>query len=127
MKTLISILLYIWQLPQNLVGLIVSLFYKADFKIPYGDKIVKVCKGFPGGISLGNTVIINKYPISDGWKTLKHEYGHTKQSLYLGPLYLIIVGLPSLLWAAIHKDSWKCSYYSFYTEKWADKLGNVTR
>lgn len=29
--------------------------------------------------------------------TIKHEYGHTIQSKYLGWLYLIIIGLPSIV------------------------------
>lgn len=30
-------------------------------------------------------------------ETLKHEYGHSIQSKILGPLYLIVIGLPSLM------------------------------
>ena len=127
MKTLLTILLYIWQLPQNLVGLILKLIYKADNKVAYKDKTILVCKSFKGGISLADTVIVSKYPITQStWNTVKHEWGHTRQSLYLGPLYLIIIGIPSLIWAAIHTDKIG-SYYSFYTERWADKLGNVKR
>lgn len=63
-------------------------------------------------------------------KTIHHEYGHTRQSLYLGWLYLLIIGLPSITWAWLH-SSFKCfstvSYYDFYTEKWADWLGGVKR
>lgn len=29
---------------------------------------------------------------------LVHEYGHTIQSMILGPLYLIVIGIPSTLW-----------------------------
>jgi len=28
-------------------------------------------------------------------RTLVHEYGHTIQSIILGPLYLLIIGIPS--------------------------------
>ena len=57
-----------------------------------------------------------------------HEYGHTIQSLLLGPLYLIIIGLPSILWAALPplrkmRREQKISYYSFYTESWANAWG----
>ena len=31
-------------------------------------------------------------------RLLVHEYGHTIQSLILGPLYLIIMGIPSTIW-----------------------------
>ena len=61
-------------------------------------------------------------------RLLVHEYGHTIQSLLLGPLYLIIIGIPSASWANIpyfrnkrRKD--KISYFSFFTEKWANSWG----
>lgn len=128
MKTLLRVLLYIWQLPQNLVGLIIRLFLgKPDNIVFYKDKTIRVHKKFPGGISLGDTIIVSKYPVGNAWKDTKHEWGHTKQSLFLGPLYLIIIGLPSLIWAALPQQNWGISYYAFYTEKWADKLGGVQR
>ncbi len=57
-----------------------------------------------------------------------HEYGHTIQSLMLGVLYLPIIGVPSMIWCMtpyfqrkrIRKN---ISYYSFYPERWADRLG----
>lgn len=127
MKTLLQILLYIWQLPQNLVGIIIGLFYKTDNTLLYKDKVVRVCSKFPGGISLGNTLIVSKFPYNkQTWNTVKHEWGHTRQSILLGPLYLLVVGIPSLIWAGIY-DKTKGSYFSFYTERWADKLSNVKR
>lgn len=84
-----------------------------------------VVPSFRGGISLGQYVIVNKYFL-DNPNMWLHEYGHCRQSLYLGPLYLLVIGLPSLIWAALYKPG-KGSYYDFYTEKWADRLGGVTR
>jgi hypothetical protein len=59
---------------------------------------------------------------------IKHEYGHSVQSAYLGPLYLFVIGIPSLIWAGFF-DNWRekhnKSYYWFYTESWADKLGGA--
>ena len=60
----------------------------------------------------------------------KHEEGHRKQSKMLGPLYLIVIGLPSLIWATLHSTVGRLGavdYYSFYTERWADRLGGVKR
>ena len=59
---------------------------------------------------------------------LVHEYGHTIQSLVLGPLYLVIIGLPSVVWMNVPALSrWRArtgtSYYAFYTERWANTLG----
>ena len=36
-----------------------------------------------------------------------HEYGHTIQSLILGPLYLFVVGIPSFVWC----NNKKCIAY----------------
>ena len=127
MKIFLTILLYLWQLPQNLVGLVLRLFYKTRTKVPYKDKTIRVCNNFPGGISLGDTIFVSKYPnTKETWNTAKHEYGHSIQSKYLGWFYLFVIGIPSLLWALIHKPSMG-SYYNFYTEKWADRLGNTNR
>ena len=53
---------------------------------------------FPGGISLGTYILMSTTSYKDKRnRTKKHEYGHSRQSLYLGPLYLIIIGLPSAL------------------------------
>ena len=124
-KTLIAIALYLWQLPQNILGFIIRQFYRLDTTKEYRGKTIRICKGFPGGISLGNTIIVDKYPNTKGtWDDVRHEYGHTIQSKYLGWFYLFVIGIPSALWSLIHKPSMG-SYYVFYTEKWADKLGEV--
>ena len=59
---------------------------------------------------------------------LVHEYGHTVQSLILGPLYLFVIGLPSVVWLKLAPLSrWRrvnaISYYTFYTERWANSMG----
>lgn len=122
-----KILSYLWELPQNLIGLGLSFIYKYDELIPYGNKQIRYCKKFPGGISLGNYVFIG----TKKKDIIKHEYGHTIQSKLLGPLYLFIIGIPSIVWASIYGTKLvpetKNGYYKFYTEKWADKLGQVER
>ena len=41
----------------------------------------------------------NKIPDEElSKRLLVHEYGHTIQSLIFGPLYLIVMGIPSTLW-----------------------------
>ncbi len=59
---------------------------------------------------------------------LVHEYGHTIQSLILGPLYLIVMGIPSTVWGFLPSLQRKrkekgISYFSFFTERWAKRLG----
>lgn len=124
-------LLWIWQLPQNLIGLLLTIGtyeYCVD-----GIKCHMKNDFFRSGISLGNYIILDHIHMRIGRELLKrsarHEHGHQLQSLYLGPLYLIVIGLPSFIGNIIsrifHKDAkW---YYNQPWEKWADKLGKVER
>ncbi len=91
-----------------------------------------------GGMSLSNTIFLPKasFPVTlQPWKKwqkdyLLHEYGHTLQSRKLGWLYLFVIGLPSIIWAGCfdnYRKKHNKSYYSFYTERWADELGGVKR
>lgn len=113
--------LWVWQAPQNIVGLITYNCYKGYevcTKETCGDCIrCKVANNMPGGITLGNYIIVNNV------KHLNHELGHTRQSKILGPLYLLVIGLPSALHAGVFNSS-DCKgnpnkrYYDFYTEHW---------
>lgn len=143
LKTIKEIILWIWQMPQNLLGLILLLVYKPDLKCTASNgNIVYFSKYMPGGISLGKYSIIDKdyYTYTakcDMEKTMeldvtKHEaLGHGTQSRILGPLYLPVVGLQSIIWAWIYPSRrypyTKNGYYKFWTEKWADKLAGVVR
>ncbi len=62
-------------------------------------------------------------------RVLVHEYGHTVQSVILGPFFLPFIALPSTLWAGLGgpiRRKKKVSYYRFYPEKWANRLGEKT-
>lgn len=115
-------LLYIHQLPQNLAGLVLRLIYKGNDS-EYKDAVVRRSLKMQGGISLGRYIIVSQFA---GKKMVKHEYGHCLQSRRLGWLYLIVIGLPSILHAGLCRCR-RHSYYDFFTERWADKLGGVTR
>lgn len=132
-KLMKNVLLWIWQLPQNLFGLAVLLFNKIvhgcvksqsiDGIGYYSVKHVNNC-----GVSLGNYILLDS-DRSITEKAIHHEYGHQKQSLKYGWLYLFIIGLPSAMGniysRLAHKDSkW---YYSQWWERTADKLGGVIR
>lgn len=59
-------------------------------------------------------------------RLLVHEYGHTIQSLILGSLYLIVIGIPSTLWGfrgAKKRRDEKIPDGAFFTEGWANRLG----
>ena len=127
-----NILLYLWQLPQNLLGLLVIAFTGAQ---PCKALDITYYRPKRGrlGVSLGNYITLS-YPYNN-LKTVRHEHGHQKQSLYLGWLYLIIIGLPSASgnlwdrafhkhWSATDREKW---YYNLPWEAWADRLGGVER
>ena len=115
-------LLYLWQLPQHLLGLLFLLFIRGEEMHILGNITFYYSKTFMGGISLGDYIILGE----KSERSVRHEFGHCVQSRMLGPLYLIVVGLPSLIHA------WLCrcedhSYYDYWCERWADKLGGVRR
>ena len=119
-----DIITWVWCLPQNIVGYIVKVCTKAkrvgdhyEFNVKYGS------------VSLGNYIFLCPSH-RNSEETLRHEQGHQKQSLYLGWLYLFVIGIPSLIWAGCFKTYRKkhnISYYSFYTEAWADKIAGINR
>ena len=124
-----AVFMQVWQLPQNLVGLVFGWFLKGkkDVHTPPGlSKMIHFvsAENMHGGISLGNFVY-GRPPIYK--RMMHHEYGHCLQSRLLGPFYLIVIGLPSLLWALWWHPGRRVGYYTFYTERWADRLGGVER
>lgn len=115
----------IWQFPQFLLGLILIRIYKAQLLMRYKECNVYISEKISGAISLSRIIITDKY-VDD--HRLAHEYGHYKQSLLLGWLYLLVIGIPSYMWSLYCiKQKKKPDYYSFWTEKWADHLGGVRR
>lgn len=119
-------LIYLWQLPQHIVALLYFLYLKWRKQVLMVDKeeqYIVYTKNVKGSVTLGMYIFLSFRATE---RTLKHEIGHTKQSLYLGPLYLIVIGIPSITWAILHGTWIKGkSYYDFWTEKWANKLGGV--
>lgn len=117
-----SIFTWIWCFPQQLAGLIVRLITKARKVDDHYEYDVK-----SGSVSLGTFIFLCPSHWYDE-ETLKHEQGHTKQSYILGWLYLIVIGLPSLIWCCCfegYRRKHNKSYYDFYPEAWANKLGGV--
>lgn len=119
---------FCWQLPQNLIGLILVKSTKASRSSIlakgkwYTFYIANYCKG-SWGVSLGNYVVFGTIPdIVNNY----HEIGHQKQSKILGWLYLLLIGLPSLIGNILHRFI-DFDYYKQPWESWADKLGGVKR
>lgn len=115
---------FTWGILQNLLGFIIFVFAAATGRYKRRVGRAFVCQ-VPFNVSLGCFIFV-----VDSYDELliKHEYGHTLQSLILGPFYLLIIGLPSLIWAGFF-DEWRrkrgISYYSFYTERLANSLVGI--
>jgi hypothetical protein len=127
-------LLYIWQLPQYLLGLLFRRLWRkhtVGMFVFNGIFVYKIDLRY--GVSFGPIIFVHKdQPV----QTIKHESGHSRQSVYFGPLYLIVVGIPSAvfnnLWDRLFHKDWPAKdrhrwYYSRYPERWADRLGGVAR
>ncbi len=124
-----------WGGFQTFIGFIVLLFnLKRKHYFYHGAIITEWKKCFSA--SLGLFIFMSVYhpkekrkPHEDTYlKILVHEYGHTIQSLLLGPLYMILIWVPSFIWfknsrLRKRREEKNISYFSFYTEKWADFIG----
>jgi hypothetical protein len=122
-------LLFLLEFPQNLIGYIGYLYFtkiKRSTHYYYKDATVIRVAGVWGAVSLSKYIFADdNHYMND---VVKHEYGHTLQSKRLLLLYLLVIGLPSIIWAGCfekYRQQNGKSYYWFYTEAWANKLGGV--
>lgn len=119
---------WVWQLPQNLIGLVYKGFiYEEISKDFYNEEenYHLLIKESNGGVTLGKYIFVYRR-FNDLAKVVRHESGHVKQSKILGPFYLLVIGLPSIIWAATHRSiAPEKDYYWFYTEAWANKLAGI--
>lgn len=130
----------IWGLPQTVLGLVLFLIHRRAPHRSYHGAIVTTWS-LKSSVSLGMFVFVTAEPyfyekLKDDYakedlaaRLLVHEYGHTIQSLILGPLYLIVMGIPSTLWGflpcCVRRRKRGVSYFSFFTEAWANRLGEA--
>jgi hypothetical protein len=137
------LLRWIWQLPQHLLALLFLLALRLLSRegsarpVRYIDAWVTFIPG-RAGVALGQFIFVSRHAHSGrlhgGDRLLRHEYGHTRQSLLLGWLYLPLVGLPSITQALYCRFAARRGnpapgrrYYQRYPEAWADRLGGVVR
>lgn len=128
-----------WGFFQSALGLLVFLLHLREKHAWYHGALVTQWKA-RSSVSLGMFVFLAKEPPFYGsrdqqrppqersQRLLVHEYGHTVQSLILGPFYLPVIGIPSALWAGLpalrrRRETEHLSYFSFFPEKWANRLG----
>jgi hypothetical protein len=130
------LLLFLWELPQNIGGFVCLVVMHFSGRIRLGrlqqNRLQIETNSI--GVSLGWFIFyshsLNR--ISRGMNDcLMHEMGHSFQSRMLGPLYLVIIGIPSLMRVAYARYyrkrkgiSWT-HYFDGYPENWADQLGGA--
>ena len=126
-----------WGFPQTCAGLGVFLVHARKPHFPFHGARVTLW-GRNASMSLGPFLFLEGEPANYAdpeateptWygQLLVHEYGHSIQSLILGPLYLPLIGLPSIIWlnaAALkrRRRERETSYYAFWPERSANWLG----
>ena len=121
-------LMWLWQFPQNMLALCIEgILCEAAYREGIVGGNTMIYNDVLPTMSLGNYIFVDTM---SSQKSIQHEFGHSKQSDILGPLYLIVIGIPSLLHNIVHylcsKIGIKWNYYSFYTESWANKLVGIT-
>lgn len=128
-----------WGLPQTLLGLVLYLLHRHDEHFLHHSALVTRWQG-KSSMSVGPFVFVTADPyfadklarqysreeLAD--RLLVHEYGHTIQSLILGPMYLIVIGIGSTIWGWLPslnrmRRIKQISYFRFFTESWANRWG----
>ena len=127
-----------WGLLQTAAGAVVFMRFRRCPHFRFHGAVVTVYPLY-SSLSLGPFIFLTDKPPWDRSgqiptpeiprRLLVHEYGHTVQSLILGPLYLLVIGLPSVLWAQLPacQRKWRgdVSYFSFFPERSANYLGEL--
>lgn len=125
-----------WGVIQTALGALLCFGMCRGSKRMWYKSCLVVFWGISKGLSLGLFLFVSDDALDSSAEnphhSIKHEYGHAVQSAILGPLYLILIGLPSFTWCnSRFAFKWRLAhnidYYDFPTEKWADKLGEVNR
>lgn len=123
-RILFYLLQFTWGLPVNIVGLLVFLCCRKRFHGElFCNSVITCLPGETGGLSLGIFIFLSTHDIR---RLRVHEYGHTVQCLFLGPLYWIVVMIPSAIWFhffAGYRKKRRIPYDAFYCERWATAWG----
>lgn len=126
----VNFLLFPWLILQWLPGLIgLAIFHNCEWYVnkDAGVRVIKVNKGyFLGGACFSCGPIIFVTPNCDE-NIIKHETGHSVQSLIFGPFFHFVVSLPSIVQFCIKRKKNKNAkwYHSHWPENDADKRGHV--
>ena len=125
--TLYWLLQWTWGIVQNIAGLVMFVAAGRGKARGYHGAAVRNWN-LSGSMTLGMFILMDR---GHGDDILAHEWGHTIQSIILGPLYLLAVGLPSIIWAGLpafdrYRSTRHVPYDRLYCEGWATRLGRRT-
>ena len=139
---LFTLIQWTWGFFQTAAGAVLYLRHRRDRHFRWHGACVTVWKS-PSSVSLGKFIFLTDDPLyyyphlrgkigreDAARQLLVHEYGHSVQSLALGPLYLFAVGLPSILWNSLpgfrkRRERKRISYYAVPFERGANRLGEI--
>lgn len=134
-KSLKAFLFYLvqwtWGLPVNLVGWIAFIIctkIKGYRWQHFGYAKIVYMPWNAGGLSMGLFIFMKDQHKNKKWThdVRIHEYGHTWQCLLLGPLYYLVIALPSVIWCncfAGYRKKHNIAYGKLYCEGWANAWG----
>lgn len=121
-----------WGIPLNIIGFVTATVLTI---LGYRGKRYNGCIYYEvgnnwGGLEMGLIFVVNKNPNEF---ILNHEYGHSVQNSFFGPLYIPVIWIPSSVryWirtiGANLGKTFKTGYYDIWFEKGANDLGTKTR
>ena len=118
-----------WGIIQNVLGFLIWIYVlltgpKEERRFFYGALVTRW--NLEASMSMGMFLFLG----TDDERVIVHEYGHSIQSMLLGPFYLLIIGIPSFCWAnsphyVMSRKKGRYRYTSFYPERWANYLGRL--
>ena len=118
---------FTWGLTVNLAGLTAFLLCRRRFPCRrFCNSVVVRLPGDRGGLSLGVFLFVSASGKEEERRLCVHEYGHTVQCLFLGPLYWIAVMLPSAVWYHLfagYRRKYRVPYDTLFCERWATAWG----
>ena len=124
-----------WGILQTFVGSIVFLINIRRKHYMFHGAVVTEWN-LRSSLSMGLFLFVSSEPCACGHcsreevseRLVVHEYGHSIQSLILGPMYMFAMAIPSMLWAGLPcfeklRLKKNIKYHRLYTERWANHLG----
>ena len=130
-----------WGILQTLYGALVFLINIRNGKHFFFNGAIATLWNKNAGFSMGMFIFIppkprfynaEKYDYSEEElreRLTVHEYGHSIQSMILGPFY-VLMAIAACIWSFSPKYSElrknnQVSYFDFFTEGWANSLGEA--